>query len=213
MAKTILFQGDSITDAGRSREPQSMTNQGLGTGYPMLVAARINADAPGAGYTVINRGISGNRVVDLYARWKIDALNLKPDVISILIGVNDTWHEFGAHNGVEPERFELIYRMMLEWTKKVLPEVKLVIMEPFALRTDEVVSEDFFNDVKVLAAISRKIAGEFDAVFVPLQDKFDAAAKLAPNTYWLFDGVHPTVAGHQLIAEAWMNAAGKLMEQ
>ncbi len=212
----ILFQGDSITDCSRSRDVVNTHPQNpamYGAGYANLLSGQIKYKYPERMYDCINRGISGHRVVDLYARWKIDALNLNPELISILIGVNDVWHEKSRANGVEPERFELIYRMMLEWTKKVLPEVKLVIMEPFVLRTDEVVSEDFFNDVKVLAAIARKIAGEFDAVFVPLQDKFDAAAQLTPNSYWLFDGVHPTVAGHQLIAEAWMNAAGKLMEQ
>lgn len=202
--KTILFQGDSITDWGRNRE-QQLPNLDFGRGYVSMAAARILYDHPGK-YTIYNRGIGGHRVVDLYARWKIDALNLKPDFISILIGVNDVWHEVDRQNGVEPERFEMVYRMMLEWTCQVLPGVKFLIMEPFALESD-VVTPQFRADVEVRAAIAKKIAAEFDAIFLPLQDKLDAAAKLAPNAYWLQDGVHPAPAGAQLIADAWLEAA------
>ena len=208
--KTILFQGDSITDCRRDREAEVNLPWHLGYGYSNLVSSRLLLDDPEAMYRCINRGISGNRVVDLYARWKIDALNLRPDIISILIGVNDVWHEVGNHNGVEADRFEQVYRMMLEWTKKVLPEVKLLLMEPFALLSD-VVDEDFLSEVKVRAAITEKLAKEFDAVFLPLQDKLDAAAQIAPNSYWLFDGVHPSPAGNQLIADEWLKAAKPLL--
>ena len=205
MAKTILFQGDSITDFGRSREPQSMTNEGLGTGYPMLVAARINADAPGAGYTVINRGISGNRVVDLYARWKIDALNLKPDVISILIGVNDTCHEFGAHNGVEPERYAKVYRELLAWTKSALPDCKIVLCEPF-VSVFSAVTEEWLPEINERRRIVKELADEFGALFIPFQSILDEAiAKSSPELI-LMDGVHPRLAGHQVMADAWVKA-------
>ena len=149
-------------------------------------------------------------MVDLYARWKIDALNFSPDLISILIGVNDVWHEANK-NGVESDRFEQVYRMLLEWTKKVLPEVKLIIMEPFALPSD-VVTDEFLPEVKIRAAIAKKLAGEFDAVFLPLQEKLTAAAKRNSNSYWLWDGVHPTPAGHRLIADAWLEAAKPLLK-
>ena len=132
---TILFQGDSITDAGRSREPDLPPNTGLGSGYPLFVAGALLNELPGRGLRFLNRGVSGNRVVDLYARWKIDALNLEPDIISILIGVNDTWHEFGSRNGVEVPRYETVYRLLLSWTREVLPAVKLVLCEPFVLPT------------------------------------------------------------------------------
>ena len=150
-------------------------------------------------------------MVDLYARWKIDALNFNPDLISILIGVNDVWHEVEKQNGVECERYEQIYRMLLEWTKKILPDVKLLIMEPFALLSD-VVDDDFLAEVKLRAAVAKKLAAEFNAVFLPLQDKFDAAAKVNCNCYWLRDGVHPTPAGNQLIADAWLKAAEPLLK-
>ena len=210
--RTILFQGDSITDCSRSREATLDVTRPVdfGCGYPNLVTGTLLAANPGQ-YQCFDRGISGNRVVDLYARWKIDALNLKPDMISILIGVNDVWHEFSRGNGVETERYAEIYRMLLAWTRKVLPEVKLMILEPFALES-EVVSPEFLADVKDHAAAAKAVAEEFNAVFVPLQDKLDAAAKLAPNSYWLFDGVHPTPAGHRLIADEWLKASESLLK-
>ena len=115
--KTILFQGDSITDAGRSREDDA----NLGLGYPTLVKGELGFEYPGR-YTMLNRGISGNRVVDLYARIKADIINLKPDVMSILIGVNDVWHELGGHNGVDAEKYFKIYSMLIEEIKEALPE-------------------------------------------------------------------------------------------
>ena len=111
--QVILFQGDSITDCGRSREA-NVPNTGLGGGYPFMAAAHLLCAKAEDGLKFFNRGISGNRIVDLYARWKIDGLNLNPDVISILIGVNDTWHAFGSNNGVEVPRFEQFYRMLLD---------------------------------------------------------------------------------------------------
>jgi len=131
----VLFQGDSITDAGRGRGEQEIANSslGLGFGYPLLTSARLRVMYPDADIQCLNRGISGNRVVDLYARWKMDCLNLNPDILSILIGVNDTWHEFGNRNGVEVPRYEMVYRMLLQWTKDVLPETKIILIEPFVL--------------------------------------------------------------------------------
>ena len=128
--KTILFQGDSITDCRRDREAEVNLPWHLGYGYSNLVSSRLLLNDPEAMYRCINRGISGNRVVDLYARWKIDALNLRPDIISILIGVNDVWHEVGNHNGVEADRFEQVYRMMLEWTKRFCPTSNSCLWNP-----------------------------------------------------------------------------------
>ncbi|MBE6381033.1 MAG: lysophospholipase [Lentisphaerae bacterium] len=208
--KTILFQGDSITDCCRARDAAANTPGHLGYGYVNLISSELLGTKPEEMYRCINKGISGNRVVDLYARWKIDALNFSPDVISILIGVNDVWHEVGNQNGVEADRFEQVYRMLLEWTKKVLPEVKLLIMEPFALISD-VVDEAFMADVKVRAGIAEKLAAEFGAVYLPLQNMLNEATKLAPNSYWLADGVHPSPAGNKLIADAWLKAAADLL--
>ena len=206
---TVLFQGDSITDSGRT----SRSEVNMGTGYPAMIAARLACDRPEVEWNFINRGINGHRVVDLYSRWKVDCLNLHPDVVSILIGVNDTWHGLAGNNGVEPERYERIYREILAWTREKLPNVQFVLMEPFILNIGAVAATpgDWFDDIAARQDTVRRLAGEFDAVFLPLQKLFnDAALKAAPD-HWLVDGVHPTAAGHQLIANAWIAAAGKLL--
>jgi lysophospholipase L1-like esterase len=207
---TILFQGDSITDCGRNREAAVNTPGHMGNGYVNLITSELLGCNPAANYTCINKGISGNRVVDLYARWKVDALNWNPDFISILIGVNDVWHEIGGHNGVEADRFEQVYRMLLSWTKQVLPNVKLLIMEPFALKS-EVVDDAFIAEVRVRAAIAEKMAKEFNAVYLPLHDMLTAAAEKAAPGYYSGDGVHPSLAGNKLIADAWLKAAAPLL--
>ena len=209
--RSILFQGDSITDAGRSRDANLPPNAGLGTGYPQFIAGALLSRHPGRGYRVVNRGISGNRVVDLYARWKADALNLKPDLISILIGVNDTWHEFGAANGVEVERYEVVFRMLLEWTRRTLPDVKLVIGEPFVLPVGAV-AEAWLPEMAARRAVCARLAAASGAVLVPFQAMFDACLREAPAAYWLGDGVHPTVAGHQRMAELWIQTVQPLLE-
>lgn len=198
--KTFLLQGDSITDAGRNRE----NDAARGNGYPTLIAAELMYEHPGE-VCVINRGISGNRVVDLYARWKIDALNLKPDVISILIGVNDTWHEFGAHNGVEPERYAKVYRELLAWTKSALPDCKIVLCEPF-VSVFSAVTEEWLPEINERRRIVKELADEFGALFIPFQSILDEAiAKSSPELI-LMDGVHPRLAGHQVMADAWVKA-------
>ena len=185
---------------------------GYGAGYPALVAARIFGDHLGNEYNIINRGISGNRVVDLYARWKIDCLNLKPDVLSILIGVNDTWHEKSANrNGVEVDRYKLIYDMLLEWTVKTLPEIKLVLMEPFVLETGAV-SADWLPEIAERGAVVKELAEKYNAIFIPCQQIIsDAAAKAGADELILRDGVHPSVMGHQVLADAWLKYAGSLI--
>lgn len=204
MIKTVLFQGDSITDARRDREAVEGNTSSTGTGYVALVAGKLLAKNIGKEFNCINRGISGNRVVDLYARWKVDALNLKPDLLSILVGVNDTWHEFAWQNGVEVERYEQIYRMLLEWTKAELPNVKLVLCEPFCLLS-ELVTQEWVAEVRQRGEVVKKLAAEFDATFVPLQQLLeDAAAKAGDNLKILRDGVHPTLLGAQIIADQWL---------
>ena len=202
--KTILFQGDSITDATRNRETPNGYGADMGTGYVALTAGKLLAANLDRNFRCINRGVSGNRVVDLYARWKIDALNLNPDVISILIGVNDTWHEMSRKNGVEVKRYEEIYRMLLRWTKEELPAVKLVLCEPFCLESD-IVNSRWLYEVNQRSEVVQKLAAEFDATFVPLQEALEqAAAKAKNNLKILRDGVHPTLAGAQIISDQWL---------
>ena len=200
--KTILFQGDSITDAGRNRD----ITFDLGKGYPNLVSAHIGFENPGE-YEFINRGISGNRIVDLYARMKIDLINLKPDIMSILIGVNDVWHEVARQNGVAPAKYKKIYSMLIEEVKEALPDIKIMILEPFVLEGSATAENiDKFAEVKEMAQTAKEVAEEHNLVFVSLQDKFDEAVKLAPPEYWLGDGVHPTPKGHELIKREWLKA-------
>lgn len=211
----ILFQGDSITDCGRSRERDDL----LGDGYPLLVTAEL-AYRFSEQYRFLNRGISGNRVVDLYARIKADIINLKPDYISILIGVNDVWHELSDNpNGVDAEKFEKIYSMLIEEIQMALPNVKIVILEPFVLEAtatknteDEPKRWDIFNsEVKKRAEKARIIAKKYNLPFVPLQEKFDEASKQTENAYWLRDGVHPTAAGHEIIKREWLKTFEQMM--
>ena len=199
----ILFQGDSITDVGRNTDRGSL--QSIGQGYALMVTGELGARYPGQ-YTFENRGISGNRIVDLYARIKVDCWNLEPDVISILLGVNDVWHEFGNKNGVEANRFENVYRMLIEDSLAKLPNVKLILLEPFALpgTATEGKWNEFFVEVVKRSQIVQKLAQEYQLSFVPLQKKLEDACKLCPAEYWLGDGVHPTPAGHRLIADAWL---------
>ncbi|MBR2345232.1 MAG: SGNH/GDSL hydrolase family protein [Lentisphaeria bacterium] len=209
--KTLLFQGDSITDCSRAREDmEDIRHTPLGNGYAALLAAEIYGDQPEKDWRIFNRGISGNRVVDLYARWKKDALVLKPDVLSILIGVNDTWHEYNNQNGVEVPRYDEFLRRLLSWSLETLPELKIVLLEPFVLPFGAV-GPEWPAEIAQRGEVVRQAAVDFGAVFVPLQNEFTKAAEKYGMEYWLRDGVHPTYAGHRLIAKQWMKAAGHLL--
>lgn len=204
--KTILFQGDSITDAGRSRTNDSER----GYGYPTLVAAEIGFKYP-CEYKFINRGISGNRIVDLYARLKRDIINLRPDYLTVLIGINDVWHEIGDNNGVDNEKYFMVYSLVIEEIKRRLPDIKIIILEPFVLKAaaTEKNWRVFRRETLMRAESAKRLAEKFGLTFVPLQDKFDEAEKKAPASYWLSDGVHPTEAGHELIAKEVVSALEK----
>lgn len=208
----ILFFGDSITDAGRNREHDHAIYD-YGHGFVKFIAGELIAENP-VGYEIYNRGISGNRIVDLYARVKADVWNLQPDVLSILIGINDIWHEIGNQNGVDIVRFEKIYRMMIEDTLARLPNVKLIFCEPFVLAgtaTYERMSE--FLEVKQYAKVVEKLAKEFSAYFLPLQEKLEQAAHQYSPELYLADGVHPNTAGAKLIANEWLQLYKKEIEK
>ena len=208
----IVFQGDSITDCGREKcGGAGFDCHGLGPGYPGMVAARLQCDRPEVDWKFVNLGISGNRIVDLYARWKMDCLNHRPDVVSILVGVNDTWHEAVRQNGVEVPRYARIYRELLAWTREVLPEVKFVLLDPF-LCPEAGECAAMVDEVAERRQVVAELAAEFGAVHIKTQELFDDAAKRAPQPHWSADGVHPTPAGHQLIADAWLAAAAPLLK-
>lgn len=209
MAKRILFQGDSITDCGRARDDNPYT--GTGFGYPLLVKAALGVDKPNA-YEYINRGISGNRIVDVYARIKADIINLAPDYMSMFIGVNDVWHEIGSQNGVDTEKFEIIYTMLLDEVKAALPNLKLFLMAPFVVEGDATCPieempdrfERFRTGVDEKIGAVKRVAEKCGVPCIELQPLFDEACKVAPPEYWTVDGVHPTAAGHELIKREWL---------
>ncbi len=200
----ILFYGDSITDM-RHQQDAFGNIFSYGDGYVFFATGDLLKDDP-TKHEILNCGISGNRIVDLYARVKRDVWNHKPDVLSILIGVNDVWHDQGDNpNGVCLARWEKMYRLLLDDTLERLPNVKLMIMEPFVLHGSATDGNfEHFLKVKNYAKVAKKIAEDYGACFVPLQEKFDvAAAKFAPH-YYLYDGVHPAIAGAKLIADEWV---------
>lgn len=214
--KTILFQGDSITDAIRDRENDNY----LGSGYATMAAGQLGMEHPGE-YRFLNRGISGNRVSDLYARIKRDIINLKPDYMSILIGVNDVWHEISSQNGLSRQKFEIIYDLLISELLEELPQLKIMILEPFVLpgTATEAIPErpdrwdTFRAEVPLRAAATKRIAQKYGLVYVPLQSCFDEACKTAPASDWLIDGVHPTAMGHELIKRQWLKGFTELTNE
>ncbi|WNQ13211.1 SGNH/GDSL hydrolase family protein [Paenibacillus aurantius] len=203
--QVVLFQGDSITDGNRGRSQD--LNHILGHGYVFLLASRLGCELAEETPLFVNRGISGNRVSDLYARWNEDAISLKPDLLSILIGVNDAARILRGEPGGATDRFERAYRVLLEETKEVLPHTSLVLCEPFLVKTDATVDcwEEWRSLMASYQQTVRELADRFGALFVPFQETFDEACGRAPAEYWVWDGVHPTAAGHHLMAEQWLS--------
>ena len=201
----ILFQGDSITDAGRSRERATTPNDqvAMGSGYAWLAAAELLVDRPKAELKIYNRGISGNKVFQLADRWETDCLDLKPDLLSILIGVNDIWHTLNGNYKGTVDIYEHDYRALLARTKQALPKVKFVVCEPFVLRCGAV-NDKWFPEFDAYRAAARRVAQAHHAHFIPFQAMFDEAIKYAPPQHWAADGVHPTAAGASLMAHTWL---------
>ena len=203
--KTILFQGDSITDSGRNRGKENAPNdqQCLGSGYAMMAAGTLLDEYSNIRPIIYNRGISGHKVFQLAERWDKDCIELKPGLLSILVGVNDFWHTLnGGYKGTL-ETYQNDYRALLERTKKALPEVTLVICEPFVLKCGSV-NQKWFPAIDGYREAAKKVAAEFKTIFVPFQSAFDKAVENAPPQYWAADGVHPSVAGAHLMAKTWL---------
>lgn len=203
----ILLQGDSITDAGRAREKAGVPNDqpGLGNGYPWLAAAELLVQRPQDNLKIFNRGVGGNKVYQLAERWQADCLDLKPNVLSILIGVNDIWHTLNGNYQGTVEIYERDYRALLERTLKALPKVRLVVCEPFVLRCGAV-NDKWFPEFDRYRAAALRVATAFHATFIPFQSMFDEAVKYAPAEHWAKDGVHPTANGASLMAYFWLRA-------
>jgi len=198
----ILFIGDSVTDCGRLKDQPAS----LGQGYVLMVAGELSYKFPEKEFVFINKGISGNKITDLLTRWKRDCINLEPDIVSILVGINDVWHEFNRNDGVTAQRFEQIYDIILDETKVKLPSAKIVLCEPFVVNADFIAADfhHFEPEMTTRRLLIKRLADKHDCVFVPLQDAFNSACDTAPVTHWLTDGVHPTPAGSMLIAREWM---------
>lgn len=205
---TILFQGDSITDTFRDRKVgDANAAAALGNGYPLLIASRLLASRAEAGYRFFNRGVSGNTVPDCDARWQTDTLDLAPDVLSILIGVNDYWHTLNGSYKGSADDYRQQFAALLARTRTSLPKVRLVVLEPFTLRTG-VITDSWFPAFDERRRIARQVADNAGATFLSTQDLFDRLSREAPPAYWAADGVHPTAAGHGAIADMWMEAVG-----
>ena len=198
----VLFQGDSITDCGRNKE----TGEDLGSGYPAKIAAVWEILFPGSGVNFINRGISGNRTGDLLNRYEKDFKALKPDVVSILIGINDTWRRYDSNDPTGVDVFESRYRTLLANLKRDLPKAAIVIIEPFLLSSvpERILwREDL--DPKIQAV--RGLAKEYADVFIPLDGIFTRyAVEGIKDIDMAADGVHPTSLGHGIIASEWLRA-------
>ncbi len=205
--KTILFQGDSITDAGRWRDDPDH----LGMGYPLLVASKLGYGYPGE-YKFVNRGISGNKSVDVAARLKEDIIDVSPDYMSLLVGVNDVWHGIDYNWWATCEDLERSLREIIEKTREARPDVKIMLLEPYILHEYATASTDekpdkwerFVDEVGKRQRITKEIAKEYSLPLIPLQRLFDEAAERAGVKPFSEDGVHPTPAGHELIARAWI---------
>jgi len=193
----ILFQGDSITDGGRNRKRSS----DLGRGYPYFVKNLLkdkNIEAE-----VLNRGISGNRAVDLLGRWDEECLKLSPDIVSILIGVNDTWRRYDANDPTEPEVFEERLEKIINLTLQNT-EVKLVLLNPFLLDINEKITR-MREDLSQKQEVVKNLAEKYDAAFIDLDKAFAEACKTKAPDHYAYDGVHPTEVGHELIAKLWVD--------
>lgn len=205
----VLFQGDSITDAGRNRgNKEANVASALGSGYPLLLASALLAAYPEHGLHVFNRGTSGNKVPDAAARWDTDAIALAPTLVSVLLGVNDFWRTRDSGYTGTAADYEQQFGELLEGTKARLSGVTLVVLEPFVLKTGSVDAAWWpgFDERRAAAA---RVASRIGATYVTLQREFEAAAERGGGpAYWLADGVHPTPAGHGLIAERWRAVAG-----
>jgi lysophospholipase L1-like esterase len=200
----ILFQGDSITDMGRSRDPNTTDKNHIhGHSFVFVIAGQLGLEMPDRRLEFINRGLSGNTVADLKTRWQVDAIEAKPDVLSVLIGVNNVLLN------KDLATFEADYRHILDASRKANPELKLVLLDPFALEAGSfAVNEGRWTGMREgidnLLPVVARLAVEYDAVHIKTQEILDAASEHTSPDYWLWDGVHPTAQGHELIARHWL---------
>lgn len=197
----VLFIGDSITDCGRSRNSDRL----LGDGYVGITTELLNKEYTDLHLNFINRGISGNRVRDLKARWQEDCIGLAPDIVSILIGINDVWRRYSTNDPTSPDAFAEDYKNLLEAVKSEL-SAQIIIIEPFVLPFPED-RKQWRDDLDPKIGVTRELAIEFADAYVPMDGIFASASCVREPSFWAGDGVHPSQAGHMLIARSWLTAA------
>lgn len=196
---TILFQGDSITDAGRRDAPD-----GLGGGYVAMIRALLSTKGGTARYKILNRGIGGDRSAELLARWKADCLDIKPDLLSIMIGVNDVWRLMGEWEGQKFISFEEYCANCRE----LVGQARAAGIKHIALMSPSAISDN--NDPVICGHLDQRadfikaLAAEIKAVYVPIREAQKRSFKLYPEIKWTADGCHPTAAGHALFAQTWI---------
>ncbi|WBU37147.1 SGNH/GDSL hydrolase family protein [Homoserinibacter sp. YIM 151385] len=193
--RPILFIGDSITDAGRRGDPE-----GLGAGWVRIAAAALRER--GDDRPVVNRGISGDRVVDLRRRWVPDVIDHEPELLTVYVGINDTWRRYDSDDPTSAGDFEADYRGILE---QLQGDPALILVEPFVLPVTAE-QERWHEDLDAKRAVVRALAVDFGAELVPLQSVLSAETARAGAEALAGDGVHPTPLGSRLIAEAWLAA-------
>lgn len=202
----ILFQGDSITDCGRNRS--DITD--IGPGYPKYVKQYIDECYPDLDFEFINKGCGGHQTKDLLARWQEDAVDLQPDVISILVGVNDTWHHTEKQDWIPNDVFEANYRALLEDIKNKT-NAKIIMIEQYVLDFPDM--QIFHNDIDEKIRIVRRLAAEYADRYIPLDGLFASACVAEPPCHWTEEGVHPTDEGHKLIADYYFDALSDIIEE
>ena len=201
--KTFLFQGDSVTDAGRNRED----DYDLGFGYPRMVAEYFEKKYP-AQFSFVNTGTSGDTSACIYARMGTEILNIHPDYMSLLVGFNDISHLITNNDGIAPHRYEQLLCMLIEDVTEALPDIKIIMLEPYVLKgvSTEPNWTKLNPGVRNNASIAKRVAGKYGLPFVTLQDKFDALCSEKPADFWVQDGIHPTENGHRVIADELIKA-------
>lgn len=214
--KLILFQGDSVTDCYRLREDVDTWNlhHRLGTGYAGISASELMYKYPEKGLSFVNKGISGNHIRDLYARMHEHIINIEPDILSILIGINEVWSKMNENTGtVEPQRFETIYRLMLDEIQEKLPKTKIILIEPFLVNNPSLKGgyDAWLAYAKPLQEVVAKVAKEYNCSYIPMQEEFNRLAEIAPMNHWIWDGIHPTEAGHYAMSRLWVKTAEALI--
>lgn len=213
----LLFQGDSLTDSGRNKDTTT-PNSGLGGGFVGLIASRLLFDNPDI--EIYNRGIAGNRIADMYARWIEDTLNIPFNVISIMNGVNDIGFAIRQNRGADARKYEFIYDRILYETKESHPDADMILCQPFLIKRIYEKENDIYEDwerwntaIEERGEIVRKLSKQYGALFVEFKPAIDDALKRAPAEHWSLDCIHMTHAGNELLARTWLNAAEPVLNK